>query len=318
MGGERRALGIGGSDGALTAGSTDRVAWVFPGQGSQRVGMGSELAQSDADAKAVFDRVDEALGFALSDIIFTGPDEDLIATRNQQPALLATSIAYLEVLKRRSQLPDPTVVAGHSLGEYTALVASGALDLADAARLVRRRGELMEEHGLGGMIAVLGLDDSVLAEIASASGAEIANINAPGQTTLSGRTDALERATQLAKEAGARRVLPLPVNGAFHSSLMRPVVDGLKPMIEETRFNRPCAALIANVDGRLLTEPNELRAELAAQITASVRWVDVVQQATREGVDRFVEIGPGKVLSGLIARIAPDARTEQAEALLRT
>ncbi len=302
----------------MTGTTSQKAAWVFPGQGSQRVGMGCDLAQSDSNAKAVFDRVDEALGFALSDIIFSGPDEDLVATRNQQPALLATSIAYFDVLQRGGRLPDPAVVAGHSLGEYTALVASGALDLADAARLVRRRGELMEEHGLGGMIAVLGLDDSVVAEIAAASGAEIANINAPGQTTLSGRADTLERAAELAKAAGARRVLPLPVNGAFHSSLMRPVIDELKPMIDDTRFNRPSVPLIANVDARLLTEPDDLRAELAAQITASVRWVDVVQRATAEGVERFVEIGPGKVLSGLIARIAPGATTDQAEALLRT
>ncbi len=302
----------------MTGTSPEKAAWVFPGQGSQRVGMGSKLAQADPDAKAVFDRVDDALGFRLSDIIFNGPDEELVATRNQQPALLATSIAYFAVLRRRGELPDPSVVAGHSLGEYTALVASGSLDLADAARLVRRRGELMEEHGLGGMIAVLGLEDSVLEEIAAASGAEIANINAPGQTTLSGRADTLERATELAKEAGARRVLPLPVNGAFHSSLMRPVVDGLKPMIDETPFNQPCVPLIANVDARLLTDPDDLRAELAAQITASVRWVDVVQRATAEGVNRFIEIGPGKVLSGLIARIAPGSTTDQAEALLRT
>ncbi len=295
-----------------------KAAWVFPGQGSQRVGMGRELAEQEPAARMVFDRVDDALGFCLSDVIFNGPEVDLVATRNQQPALLATSIAYFEVLKRRGCLPDPAVVAGHSLGEYTALVASGALDLCDAARLVRRRGELMEEHGLGGMIAVIGLSDGVLMEIASQSGAEIANLNAPGQTTLSGRADALERAACLAKEAGARRVLPLAVNGAFHSSLMRPVVDGLKPMIDETPLSRPCVPLIANVDARPLIEPHELRAELAAQITASVRWVDVVQHAVHGGVDHFFEVGPGKVLSGLIARIADGLKTEHAEALLRS
>ncbi len=295
-----------------------RTAWVFPGQGSQRVGMGKDLAEREPVARAVFAQVDEALGFRLSDLIFNGPDDELVATRNQQPALLATSIAYFEVLRQRKQLPDPLVVAGHSLGEYSALVASGSLDLSDAARLVRRRGELMEEHGLGGMIAVLGLSDADITRIAEESGAEIANINAPGQTTLSGRTAALDRAAQLAKDAGARRVIPLPVNGAFHSSLMIPVVDGLTPMIAETAFRCPIAPLIANVDARPLTEPDDLRAELAAQITASVRWVDVVQQAMQGGVSHFFEVGPGKVLSGLIARIARGLETEHAEALLRS
>ncbi len=301
----------------MTSSGSDKAAWVFPGQGSQRVGMGRELSEQEPVAREVFDRVDDALGFCLSDVVFNGPDSDLVATRNQQPALLATSIAYFEVLKLRGCLPDPVVVAGHSLGEYSALVASGALDLADAARLVRRRGELMEEHGLGGMIAVLGLDDAVIIEIARQSGAEIANLNAPGQTTLSGRTGSLERAGDLAKNAGARRVISLPVNGAFHSSLMRPVVDGLKPMIDETRFSHPRVPLIANVDARWLVEPDEIREELSAQITASVRWVDVVQHAVQGGVNHFLEVGPGKVLSGLIARIAQGLRTEHAEALLR-
>lgn len=294
------------------------AAWVFPGQGSQRVGMGRELAGTEPAARAVFDQVDDALGFRLSDVIFNGPDDELVATRNQQPALLATSMAYFEVLKQRGQLPEPLVVAGHSLGEYTALVAAGALDLSDAARLVRRRGELMEAHGLGGMIAVLGLGEPDLARIAEESGVEIANLNAPGQTTLSGRAEALEKAAELARAAGARRVVELPVNGAFHSSLMAPVVEGLAPMIAETRFSCPIAPLIANVDARPLFEPHDLRAELSAQITSSVRWVDVVQRAVQGGANRFVEVGPGKVLSGLIARIAQGLETEHAEALLRT
>jgi [acyl-carrier-protein] S-malonyltransferase len=293
------------------------AAWIFPGQGSQRVGMGRALAESEPIAREVYDRVDDALGFALSDIIFSGPDEELVATRNQQPALLATSIAYLEVLKLRGQVPDPQFVAGHSLGEYSALVASGALDLADGARLVRRRGELMEQHGLGGMIAVLGLDDQVLSEIAALSETEIANINAPGQITLSGRSEALERATQLAREAGARRVVPLAVNVAFHCSLMQPVVAELKPMIDATPFNQPSVPLIANVDARLLSEPDELRVELAEQITASVRWVDVIQRAMEHGVSSLFEIGPGKVLSGLATRIGRELETAHAEAFLR-
>ncbi len=298
--------------------STCRTAWVFPGQGSQRVGMGKALAEREPVARRVFEQVDDALGFRLSECIFCGPDDELLATRNQQPALLATSIAYFEVLRLRQQLPDPLVVAGHSLGEYSALVASGALDLSDAARLVRRRGELMEQHGLGGMIAVLGLGDADLQRIVMESGVEIANLNAPGQTTLSGRTEALERATQLAKDAGARRVVPLPVNGAFHSSLMSPVVEGLAPMIAETTFSRPIAPLIANVDARPLIEPDDLRAELVAQITASVRWVDVVQRSMQGGVSHFFEVGPGKVLSGLIARIARGLETQYAEALLQS
>ncbi|HVX30816.1 MAG TPA: ACP S-malonyltransferase [Nitrolancea sp.] len=292
------------------------AAWIFPGQGSQRVGMGQALAESEPAAREVYERVDDALGFKLSDIIFSGPDEELVATRNQQPALLATSIAYLEVLKRRGQVPEPQLVAGHSLGEYSALVASGALDLADGARLVRKRGELMEQHGLGGMIAVLGLDDLVVNEIATLSGAEVANINAPGQITLSGRSDALERATQLAREAGARRVIPLAVNVAFHCSLMAPVVAELQPMIAEIPFKRPAVPLIANVDARLLSEPDDLRAELAAQITASVRWVDVIQRAMEHGVTSLFEIGPGKVLSGLATRIGRDLETAHAEAFL--
>lgn len=292
------------------------VVWVFPGQGSQKVGMGKELACSSSVARDVFDEVDQALGFKLSRIIFDGPAEELVRTTNQQPAMLAASIAYLNVLQERGMLPEPGWVAGHSLGEYSALVAAGAMQLADAARLVRRRGELMEEHGLGGMVAVLGLETDVLEEVARQTGAEIANFNAPGQITLSGRSETLEAAGKLAKERGARRVLPLPVNGAFHSSLMEPVAKALWPMIAETPIGRPSMPLIADVDGRLISEPDELRAELRAQITASVRWIDVVQSAADAGARNFYEVGPGKVLSGLIGRILPDASATPVDPLL--
>lgn len=292
------------------------VVWVFPGQGSQKVGMGKGLAGTSSVAREVFDEVDQALGFKLSEIIFEGPSEALVRTTNQQPAILATSIAYLKVLQERGELPEPGWVAGHSLGEYSALVAVGAMQLADAARLVRRRGELMEEHGLGGMVAVLGLESDVLEEVARETGVEIANFNAPGQITLSGRSEALEAAGKLAKERGARRVLPLPVNGAFHSSLMEPVAEALWPMIVETPIEQPAVPLIADVDGRTISEPDGLRAELRAQITASVRWIDVVQSAAAAGGSRFYEVGPGKVLSGLIGRILSDATTTPVEPLL--
>lgn len=293
------------------------AAWVFPGQGSQKVGMGKMLAEAYPVASEVFAIVDKALDFPLSDVIFNGPDEALVSTRNQQPAILATSIAYLRVLNDKGLLPDARCVAGHSLGEYTALVASGAIELADAARIVRRRGELMEQHGLGGMIAVIGLDEAVLRRISDASGAEIANFNAPGQITLSGRAEALAQATELARAEGAKRVLPLPVNGAFHSSLMAPVATELSPLIAETEVRRSSVPLIANVDARVLREPDELRTELITQITASVRWVDVVRTGVSQGVNQFCEVGPGKVLSGLIARIAPETGVVHAEALLK-
>ncbi|HLI50206.1 MAG TPA: ACP S-malonyltransferase [Thermomicrobiaceae bacterium] len=292
------------------------VVWVFPGQGSQKVGMGKELAEKSSIARNVFNEVDRALGFDLSRTIFEGPSEELLRTTNQQPAILAASVAYLRVLRASGELPEPGWVAGHSLGEYSALVAAGAMSLADAARLVRRRGELMEEHGLGGMVAVLGLDATVLENVARETGTEIANFNAPGQITLSGRADGLEAAGKLAKEQGARRVLPLPVNGAFHSSLMEPVAEALWPMIAETTIDRPSVPLIANVDGRAISEPDELRAELRAQITASVRWIDVVQSAAAAGACRFYEVGPGKVLSGLIGRILPNASAAPVEPLL--
>lgn len=292
------------------------AAWVFPGQGSQRVGMGRALAEAEPAAARVFAVVDEALDFPLSEIIFNGPDEELVATRNQQPALLAVSVAYARVLRERGLLPAPLCVAGHSLGEYSALVAAEALDLADAARIVRRRGELMEEFGLGGMIAVIGLDADSLATVANETGVELANLNAPGQITLSGRREQLQAAGERARALGARRVLPLPVNGAFHSSLMAPVVEGLRPLLAETRIQPPLAPLVADVDARLLQDPADLRQELLAQITASVRWIEVIEAAVRLGAGRFYEVGPGKVLSGLIARIAPGAETVTAESLL--
>ena len=295
---------------------SENVAWVFPGQGSQYVGMGLDLARDQAAAATILNGADETLDFALSDLIFHGPDEELQQTANQQPAIVAVSAAYLVALRDRGLLPEPVAVAGHSLGEYSALVAVDALDLADALILVRRRGQLMQEQGAGAMAAIIGLDIEAVANVAVETGAEVANFNAPGQTTVSGREETVERAMALAKERGARRCIRLPVSAAFHSSLMEPVVEGLRPLIEATPFREATVPLITNVAALPIQHPDDLRRELLDQVCASVRWIDVVERLHRDGVRTFVEVGPGKILSGLISRIAKDARTIVAEDLL--
>ena len=304
------------SDGGANA--AGRVAWVFPGQGSQYVGMGEAVARVDAAAGAVFTTADEVVGFGLSELIFNGPAEELQRTANQQPAILATSIAYFVALRARGLLPAASFVAGHSLGEYGALVAAGALDLADALRLVRRRGELMEEHGAGGMVAVIGLTPEAVAAVAAEAGAEVANFNAPDQTTISGRRETVERAMAIAKERGARRAVLLPVNAAFHSSLMAPVTEGMRSLIAEVPLERASVPLVANVDARPIQEPADLRRELLDQISAPVRWLSVVEGMALSGVTTYHEIGPGKVLAGLIGRTQPGATTVTAESQLAT
>lgn len=288
-------------------------AWVFPGQGSQGVGMGRELAEREPLAHELYEEADATLGFPLSRIIFEGPEEELAATRNQQPALLTTCLAYWRVLEARGILPEPKAVAGHSLGEYTALVAVGSLRFADAVRLVRRRGELMEEYARGGMLAVIGLDREKLEAVAQSAGVELANENAPNQFTLSGREEALKRAAELARRAGARRVVELPVNAAFHSSLMQPVADALAPEVAKVALFPPRVPLIACSDAQVLTDPEAIRRELVVQITAPVRWVAVVQRAWELGLTTFWEMGLGQVLSGLIRRITPAATAYSAE-----
>lgn len=292
------------------------IAWIFPGQGSQYVRMGQALARADDKVATVISSVDETLGYPLSEIIFNGPEADLIATENQQPAIVTISAAYLLALRDRHALPEPAFMAGHSLGEYSVLIAAGALDLSDALRLVHRRGELMREHGNGSMAAIIGLAREAVARIASESGAEVANDNAPGQVTISGRTETVTQAMELAKAAGARRALMLPVNGAFHSSLMAPVVDGMRPLIEATPFTEAAVPLITNVDARPIQHPDDLRTELLDQICAPVRWVDSVKVMSKAGVTHFYEVGPGKVLSGLVQRIVKGAQTTTAESLL--
>jgi [acyl-carrier-protein] S-malonyltransferase len=293
-----------------------KVAWVFPGQGSQWVGMGRDLAESDSKIAALYTAADDALGFGLSDIIFGGPDEALQQTPVQQPAILLTSVAFLRALQDRDRLPEANFVAGHSLGEYAALVAAGALRFEDALRLVRRRGELMQEHGAGAMAAVLGMAAEDVADVARVAGAEVANFNTPDQTTISGRADAVERAINLAKERGAKRAVPLPVSAAFHSSLMAPVADAMRPAIEDAEFHVGRVPLVANVDARFLVEPHDLREELVGHICGSVRWVETVSALGRAGVTTYYEIGPGKVLAGLIGRCAPETTVFTAERML--
>ena len=293
-----------------------RVAWVFPGQGSQRVGMGKDLVNADAEIAALFEQADAALGFSLSDVIFNGPDEALQQTPVQQPAILLTSIAYLVALKKRGLLPEADYVAGHSLGEYSALVAAGAISLEDGLQLVRRRGELMQQFGAGAMAAILGMDPVAVAAVAADAGVDVANFNAPEQTTISGAQHAIEQAMELAKERGAKRAILLPVSAAFHSTLMKGAEEGMRPYLMAVPMDPPDVPLVANVDAAILAETDDIRQELINQICGSVRWVDVVKTLSQEGVTRYVEIGPGKVLAGLLGRSAPGATIETAEKLL--
>ena len=278
--------------------------------------MGRELIQFDPELEALDAAADDTLGFALSTIIFEGPELALQETPVQQPAILLTSVAYLRALWKRGLLPDADYVAGHSLGEYAALVAAGSLAFEDALRLVRRRGELMQEHGAGAMAAILGLPAEDVTAIARDAGVEVANFNTPVQTTVSGRLPAVERAIALAKERGAKRALLLPVSAAFHSTLMVPVAEAMRPLIDQTTVQAGRVPLVADVDARFLSDPADLRDELVDQICGSVRWVDVVGALVGAGVTTFYEIGPGQVLAGLIGRCAPEAAVLTAERMV--
>ncbi|MCS6780519.1 MAG: ACP S-malonyltransferase [Geminicoccaceae bacterium] len=295
-----------------------RCAAVFPGQGSQAVGMGRALADVSPAARRVFAAVDEALGEALSRLIFEGPAETLTLTENAQPALLATSIAAVRALEERlgRALPERLLcVAGHSLGEYSALVAAGALDLADAARLLRLRGAAMQRAtppGTGAMAAILGLDAAVVVTIAAeAAGEEVcqlANDNADGQAVVSGHKAAVERAVALAKERGAKRAVMLQVSAPFHCALMAPAAEELAPALAATRFAPPAVPLVANVTAELVRDPALLPELLLRQVTGRVRWRESMATMAAMGVDLVLELGAGKVLSGLAKRGVPGAR----------
>jgi len=289
-----------------------KVAFVFPGQGSQNVGMGKDLYGSYSAAKEVFDEADAALGFPVSRLCFEGPEEELIKTNNVQPAVLVTSLACLSAVQQSSNyLPLPSFVAGHSLGEYTALVAANALSLVDAVLLVRERGRLMYEAGQknpGGMLAIIGLDREAIEDICLQSGTDVSNINCPGQTVISGSVEALAKARNLAKTKGARGLVPLRVSGAFHSHLMEPVISEFSEIISNFAFQPPAIPIIANVSAEPLNDVDSIKEELVRQLRRCIQWQHSVEYMIDNGVAAFYEIGPGVVLSNLIKRVSPEAQ----------
>lgn len=292
------------------------TAFLFPGQGSQAVGMGQALAEGSEGAKVVFDSVDEALGEALSSTIFEGPAEALTLTANTQPALMAVSLAACAALADRgiTVAKHADFLAGHSLGEYSALAAGGALDIATTAKLLRTRGDAMQSAvpvGEGAMAAVLNLDLKAVEDIAAAAArgdvCEAANDNAPGQVVISGSKAAVERAVELAKEAGARRAILLPVSAPFHCALMAPAATVMRDALAAANVSAPAKPVIANVLASPITDPDAVRARLVEQVTGRVRWRESVEWLAANGVDTFVEIGAGKALSGMVKRMVDGA-----------
>ena len=303
-----------------------KVAFVFPGQASQYPGMGKELAEMYPSAKAVFDEADKALGFSISKMCFEGSEDDLKLTANTQPAILTCSIATYRVLEEKGLAPD--FVAGHSLGEYSALVAAAALKFADAVRLVRKRGSYMQEAvpaGKGAMAAIMGLSPAVVSDVCKrAAQGQVcapANLNSPDQTVISGDADAIKRAVELASQAGAKRATILPVSAPFHSALMMPAQEKLEHDLKKTHFDKLRVPLVTNVDADTIETGEQAREALVRQVTAAVHWEESVRLLIEEGVNTFVEVGPGKVLTGLLRQIERSVATlnvEDETSLLKT
>jgi len=286
-----------------------RTAYIFPGQGSQYVGMGKDVCAEFPAAKSLFAKADEVLGFSLSRICFEGPEEELKQTKNTQPAIFLHSVAVWEILKPA----DAAMTAGHSLGEYSALVAAGAILFEEALKLVRLRGELMQKAGEenpGTMAAVVGLDAQAVGEVCHAASSDgivqAANFNSPGQIVISGSVAGVRKAMELAKQRGAKLVKELVVSGAFHSPLMQPAKDGLQRALDKAAFRDAQIPVYANVSARPVQKGSEIRQLLFEQVTSPVRWEETIRNMSADGASSFVEVGPGKVLQGLVKRIAPE------------
>lgn len=292
-----------------------KTAFIFPGQGSQHAGMGRDLANNFPVAKAVFEEADQTLNFDLSGLCFNGPEEDLQLTANTQPAILTASVAAFRAISEKGITAD--FVAGHSLGEYSALVAANALSLSDALRLVRRRGQLMQEAvpvGVGAMAAILGIDAGKVAEACSAAAHDqicsAANFNSPTQIVIAGHKEAVERAVEECKARGAKRAMMLKVSAPFHSALMMPAQEQMAEPLSGSVFNDLAVPIVNNVDAAIVRSGEISRDALVRQISAPVRWTEIVTRLLGEGVETFVEVGPGKVLCGLVKAIAKDAGKE--------
>ena len=288
------------------------TAFIFPGQGAQAVGMGADAYHGSPAARAVFEEADSVLGFPLSRLILEGPADELVRSLNAQPAILCVSIAMLRATEERlgAAMPQPAFTAGHSVGEYSALVAAGALPLSEALRLVRTRGELMQaacDATPSGMAALIGLTLEPAQRACQGTGAQVANVNSAEQIVLGGPNDALKRALEKAREAGARRAIPLDVAGAFHTEVMRPAQEAMAGVLAEAALNESAIPIVANTTASPVGAAEDIRAELASQLCGCVYWQQSVELMAAQGVTRFIEFGPGKVLTGLSRRIAPDA-----------